>query len=216
MNPTKLATFLIALICSLFGTAANADGAARGRIVFLGDSLTAGYGVEPDQAFPALVAEKIDSAGLPFDVAPSGLSGETSAGGLRRASWVLQRPADVLVLALGANDGLRGLDLDDTRANLQGIIDLARSKYPGIRIVVAGMMMPPNLGEAYTAQFRSLYPELAEENGAAFVPFLLEGVGGRPELNLPDGIHPNPEGHRIVAENVWRALEPLLRDARAR
>lgn len=211
MNPTRLSAFLIASFL-LAGAVLSANDAAPKRILFLGDSLTAGYGIDPQQAYPALVAEKIEEAGLPYEVVPSGLSGETSAGGLRRAAWVLQKPVDVLVVALGSNDGLRGIDLADTKKNLQGIIDLAREKYPDIQIVVAGMQMPPNLGEAYTREFRGLYRDLAQANQLPLIPFLLEGVGGDASLNIADGIHPNPEGHKIVARNVWRVLEPLLEE----
>jgi len=183
---------------------------ARKRILFFGDSLTAGYGIGRSQAYPALIARRIEKAGLPYEVVPAGLSGETSAGGLRRIDWMLRRRIDVLVLALGANDGLRGIDPAETEANLQGIIDKAQAKNPGLEVVLAGMRAPPNMGEAYASKFRDIFPRLAERNDAALAPFLLEGVGGERRLNLPDGIHPNPEGHRIVAENVWEALEPLL------
>ncbi|MDQ8203146.1 arylesterase [Pelagicoccus sp. SDUM812003] len=198
------------MIASFLLSAAHSSAETSKRILFLGDSLTAGYGIEPSQAYPALIADRIESLGLDYTVTPSGLSGETSAGGLRRANWVLQKPVSILVIALGANDGLRGIDLSDTKKNLQGIIDLARKKYPGVKIVLAGMQMPPNLGPDYTAEFRKLYPDLAEENDVELIPFLLEGVAGNPNLNIADGIHPNPEGHQIVAETVWHTLEPLL------
>ncbi|MBK1878669.1 arylesterase [Pelagicoccus mobilis] len=207
MKPTHLVTLLIAAI---FATSSLVAETAAKRILFLGDSLTAGYGIDPQLAYPSLIQKKLQAGDYNFDVTPAGLSGETSAGGLRRASWVLQKPVDILVIALGANDGLRGIDLSDTKKNLQGIIDLARKKYPEIQIVIAGMQMPPNLGEAYTTQFRSMYPELAQENEATLIPFLLEDVGGQPELNIADGIHPNPAGHEIIAETVWSALKPLL------
>lgn len=184
---------------------------AEGRILFLGDSLTAGYGLDPNAAFPALIQAKLNLEGLPYRVVDGGISGDTSAGGLGRVNWMLREPVSVLVLGLGANDGLRGIELNSTRNNLQGIIDRVRGRYPEARIVVAGMMVPPNLGADYSRRFRDLFKELAEANGATLIPFLLEGVAGRPELNLPDGIHPNPEGHRIVAENVWRYLRPLLK-----
>lgn len=180
-------------------------------ILFFGDSLTAGYGLDPSQAFPALIQEKINARGWNFRAINAGLSGETTAGGLRRIDWVLQRPIDVLVLALGANDGLRGLPLAEAQRNLQAIIDRTRNKYPHVKVVLAGMRVPTNLGEAYTARFRTIFPELAAANNAVLIPFLLAGVGGMPELNLPDGIHPTPAGHKIVAENVWRVLEPVLR-----
>jgi acyl-CoA thioesterase I len=180
-------------------------------ILFFGDSLTAGYGLDPSEAFPARIGEKIASSGWNFEVINAGLSGETTAGGLRRIDWLLKRRVDVLVLALGANDGLRGVPVEVTRQNLQAIIDRAKSRYPDVKIVIAGMQIPPNLGLEYGSSFRSLFPDLARKNGASLIPFLLEGVGGRPELNLPDGIHPTPEGHKIIAENVWKILQPLLK-----
>lgn len=184
-------------------------------VLFFGDSITAGLGVAPEEAFPALVQQRIDDAGLHFEVVNGGVSGETSAGGLRRISWLLQRPVRVLVLELGGNDALRGTDLDATRANLQGIIDLARDAVPDIEIVVAGMQVPPNLGPEYTARFRTLYPSLAAANRAHLIPFLLQGVGGVPLRNQADGIHPNASGHRIVAGVVWQVLEPVLRHLEA-
>jgi len=183
-------------------------------ILCFGNSLTAGFGLEPSQAFPAVIQEKINTRGWKFRVVNAGLSGETTAGGLRRIDWVLQRPVDVLVLELGANDGLRGLPIERAKQNLQAIIDRTRSKYPDVRVVLAGMRVPSNLGREYTSRFRAIFPELAEANKAALVPFLLEGVGGVPELNLPDGIHPTSEGQKIVAENVWKVLEPVLEEMR--
>ena len=182
----------------------------RKAILFLGDSLTAGYGLDKTQAFPALIQAKIDSLGWAFDVINGGLSGETSAGGLRRVNWLLQRKIDVLVLALGGNDGLRGIPVSEMQQNLQGIIDFAKNKYPDIQIALVGIEAPPNLGEVYTTAFRAVFPVLSEKNRVLLIPFLLEGVGGIPELNLPDRIHPNAEGHRIVAETVWRVLKPVL------
>lgn len=180
-------------------------------VVFLGDSLTAGLGVQPREAFPALVAEKIRAAGLPFAVENAGLSGDTSAGGLRRIEWLLQRRIDLLVLELGANDGLRGLDLKSMKENLQAIIDKTRARNPEVKIVLAGMQVPPNLGTDYATGFERVYNELARDNKATLIPFLLEGVGGHRELNQPDLIHPSPAGHQIIAELVWRTLEPILR-----
>jgi acyl-CoA thioesterase-1 len=179
-------------------------------ILFFGDSLTAGYGLDPAQAFPALIQEKINARGWKFRAVNAGLSGETTAGGLRRIDWVLQRPIDVFVLELGANDGLRGLPVEDAQKNLQGIIERVRNKYPQVKLLLAGMRVPSNLGKDYTTRFREMFPTLAKANNAALIPFLLEGVGGVPELNLPDGIHPTPAGHRIIAENVWTVLEPVL------
>ena len=180
-------------------------------IVFFGDSLTAGYGLDPSQAFPALIQEKVNARGWKFRAVNAGLSGETTAGGLRRIDWVLQRPIDVFVLELGANDGLRGLPVENAKKNLQTIMDRVRNKYPRVKLLLAGMQVPTNLGKDYTTRFRAIFPELANANQAALIPFLLAGVGGVPELNLPDGIHPTPAGHKIVAENVWTVLEPVLR-----
>ncbi len=180
------------------------------RLLFFGNSLTAGYGVEPDQAFPALVGQKIDSLGLGYTVINAGLSGETTAGGRSRVGWVLRQPVDVFVLELGGNDGLRGLPLTDTRRNLQAIIDTVRRRSPNARIVLAGMQIPPNLGASYAADFKALYQKIAAENKLVLIPFLLQGVGGDRRLNQPDGIHPTPAGHRILARNVWTVLQPLL------
>jgi acyl-CoA thioesterase-1 len=179
-------------------------------VLFFGDSLTAGYGLDPAQAFPALIQAKITARGWDFQVINAGLSGETTAGGLRRIDWVLQRPIAVLVLALGANDGLRGLPLADAKRNLQAIIDRSRHTYPQAKIVLAGMQVPTNLGREYATGFRTMFPDLAAANATTLMPFLLEGVAGIPALNLPDGIHPNPAGHKIIAENVWQVLEPIL------
>ena len=180
------------------------------KILFFGDSITAGYGLNPDRAFPALIQQQIDSLGLNYTVVNAGLSGETSAGGLRRVDWVLQQGVDIFVLELGGNDGLRGLNLQQTKANLQGIVDKVKSKYPQSLIVLAGMEVPPNLGADYTLEFRELYVELAQENDVLFIPFILEGVGGVPELNLPDQIHPNEKGHRKVAQHVWGYLVDVM------
>lgn len=180
-------------------------------ILFLGDSLTAGYGLDEERAFPTVVQAKIDSLGMPFEVVNAGLSGETSSGGLRRVGWLLRREVDVLVLALGANDALRGVPLEVTRKSLQGIVDQTKEKYQDVKIVIAGMEAPPNLGEAYTDGFRAIFKDLAKKNDVALIPFLLAGVAGVPELNLPDRIHPTEAGHRIVAENVWQVLEPVLK-----
>jgi len=179
-------------------------------IMFFGDSLTAGHGLSPDQAFPNLIQERINRNDLNYKVINAGLSGETSAGGLARIDWVLRQPVDIFVLELGANDGLRGVPVSETKKNLQGIIDKVKSKYPEAQIVIAGMMVPPNMGESYSKQFRQMFKELASENDAMLIPFLLEGVGGNEQLNLPDGIHPNIEGHKVVAENVWQVLQPIL------
>lgn len=179
-------------------------------ILFFGDSLTAGYGLTPEEAFPALIEKKCIENGTPCKAINAGLSGETSAGGLSRIDWILRQPVDVFVLELGANDGLRGLPLEQTKKNLQAIIDKVKAKYPGVKVVIAGMMVPPNMGPDYTASFRKIFPELAKKNNATLIPFLLEDVAGLEKLNLEDGIHPNREGHRIVANNVYRVLSPLL------
>ncbi len=194
------------------GSAAEAA-TAEGTVLVLGTSLTAGLGVGLEQAYPALIQEKIDSAGLPFQVVNAGVSGETSAGARRRLEWLLRQPFDVLVLETGANDMLRGSDPDATRANLEAIVERVRDARPGTRIVLAGMRALPNLGRSYARSFESIYPELAREDSLVLVPFLLEGVAGRPSLNQGDGIHPNAAGQRRVAETVWEALEPVLRDA---
>ena len=183
-------------------------------ILFFGDSLTAGYGLDREQAFPALVQARIDSIGWNFEVFNAGLGGETSAGGLRRIDWLLRRPIDVFVLELGANDGLRGIDPKDTHANLQQIVERVKAKNPKVAIVIAGMQMPPNMGVEYTEAFAAIFPALAKENDAALIPFLLEGVADQPALNLPDGNHPNVAGHQIVAETVWTALGPVLEELR--
>jgi len=190
---------------------AAASAPAKERVlVVLGDSLSAGFGVDPNEAWPARIHEKIREAGLPWKLVNAGVSGDTSAGGLRRLDWILRRPVDALLVELGGNDGLRGLPLEATRTNLQSVIERTRAKHPEARIVLAGMRMPENFGEAYTRTFEALYRDLAEKHRVALVPFLLEGVGGRPEFNLPDQIHPNAEGHRRVATNVWNVLQPLL------
>lgn len=179
-------------------------------IIFFGDSITAGYGLSKEQAFPALVGNKLQAAKYNYKVINAGLSGETSAGGLNRIDWILKQPVDVFVLELGANDGLRGLPLDQTRKNLQGIIDKVKAKNPDAEIIIAGMMVPPNLGKAYTDEFKSIFPDLARKNKATLIPFLLEGVAGHSNLNLADGIHPNVEGHEIVAQNVYEVLTDML------
>jgi acyl-CoA thioesterase-1 len=184
----------------------------RHAILFVGTSLTAGYGLGAQFAYPAVIQAKIDSAGLPYRVINAGISGETSAGGLRRIDWALQQPVSVLVLELGANDGLRGLDTDSLEHNLDQIIKRTRAKYPDAEIVIAGMQAPPNLGADYTHEFRSVYGRLADRHDAVFIPFLLEGVAGIASLNQSDSMHPTAEGQRIMAQTVWRYLRPLLKD----
>ena len=180
-------------------------------IVFFGNSLAAGYGLDNTaDAFPNRIGARIDSLGLPYRVVNAGLSGETTAGGRSRVGWILRQPADIFVLELGGNDGLRGIDLNSSRENLQAIIDTVRLKNPATQIVIAGMQIPPNLGRAYTTEFREMFRELATKNKAVLIPFLLENVGGIPNLNQPDGIHPNVKGHRIVTENVWKIIGPMV------
>jgi len=183
-------------------------------ILVLGDSLAAGYGLDLSESFPALLQKKITEAGLNFEVVNAGLSGDTSAGGLRRIGWQLRRKVDVLLLELGGNDGLRGLSAGQTQTNLQGIINQVKLKNPEAVVVIAGMQMPGNMGKEYTDSFRNIFPDLARKNQAHLVPFLLEGVAAKPELNLPDMIHPTAEGHRIVTENVWKVLKPVLTNPR--
>ena len=204
--------FMSSLLPTNFARAADAPVSDSGRqtIVILGDSLAAGYGLDLSEAFPALLQKKIDAAGLKFSVVNAGVSGDTSAGGLRRIDWLLKRPVDVLVLELGGNDGLRGIPVAVTKSNLQAIIERTKQKYPQAQVVIAGMQMPPNMGADYNAAFEKIFPDLAKANNAALVPFLLEGVGGKPELNLPDLIHPTAEGHKIVAGSVWKVLRPVL------
>jgi acyl-CoA thioesterase-1 len=204
-----LRIILVSVVALALAAVGRAD--ERRTILFYGDSLTAGYGLDdPTQtAYPARIQEKIDEAGLPYRVVNAGLSGETSAGGVRRIEWVLRQPVDVCVLELGANDGLRGLPLDVLQENLQQILDRVKARNPATRLIIAGMRMPVSMGE-YAARFDALYAPLAAANEATLVPFLLRDVGAVPELNLPDGMHPNPAGHAIVARNVWEVLEPLL------
>jgi len=183
---------------------------AHKTILCFGNSITAGYGLDPDLAYPNVLEQILNEDGYDYKVMNAGLSGETSAGGLTRIDWVLQNKIDVFILELGANDGLRGLPLIQTKSNLQSIIQKVKKKYPEAQIVIAGMMVPPNMGKDYATEFSYVFNELATENDAILIPFLLDGVGGKPELNLPDGIHPNIEGHKIVAQNVYNALKEML------
>ena len=200
--------FLLGLLAltALIGAAPQAK-----TILFLGDSITAGYGLEQSQAYPALIHAKIDAKRWNFKTVNAGQSGDTSAGGLNRLNWLLKIRVDVLVLELGGNDGLRGLPAETTKKNLQAIIDGTKAKYPEVKIVLAGMKVPPNMGPDYGKQFAAIYPDLAKKNNAQLIPFILEGVGGVRELNLPDGVHPTAKGQEIVAINVWKVLEPVLR-----
>jgi len=173
-------------------------------MIFFGDSLTAGYGLdEPSLAFPGLLQAKLDSANLGYQVVNAGVSGETSSGGVERIDWILTKPVDVFILELGANDGLRGIPIESTTKNLQTIIDKVKSKNAEAKIILAGMQVPPNMGQRYSSGFKSMFAELATKNNIELIPFLLEGVGGETKLNQADGIHPTVEGHKIVAENVW-------------
>lgn len=195
--------------------AAPRDLAKTQTVLVLGDSLSDGFGLSRAQAYPALLAKKARTAGIRVEITNASVSGGTTAGGLQRLANYLTRSTDVLIVQLGINDAFRGVSLAETRANLQAIIDQARKRNPKMRILIAGMQLPLNLGAGYLQEFGVMYGELAKKNNAAFVPYLLEGVGGDPTLNLPDHIHPNATGQRILAENVWRALEPLLRGANA-
>jgi len=197
---------IIVIVCLLFVQATQTPK----TILFYGDSLTAGYGLSPEEAFPALVGKKLNANGKNCKIINAGLSGETSAGGLSRLDWVLRQPVDIFVLELGPNDGLRGLPLDQTEKNLQAIIDKVKTKNPKVRIVIAGMMVPPNMGPDYTTKFKNIFPALATKNKAALIPFLLDGVGGDAKLNQADGIHPNAQGHKIVSENVYKVVAPLI------
>jgi acyl-CoA thioesterase-1 len=181
------------------------------NILFLGDSITAGYGLESTQAYPALIQAKIDAKGWNFKAINAGQSGDTTAGGLNRLNWLLKSRVDVLLLELGGNDGLRGLPAETSRKNLQAIVDSTKKKYPEAKIILAGMKVPPNMGADYAKQFNAIFPELANKNQAALIPFILEGVGGVRELNLADGIHPTAKGHERVAANVWKVMEPVLK-----
>jgi acyl-CoA thioesterase I len=202
---------LVFAVALLISASASSLAAEAKRIVVLGDSIAAGFGVDPDEAYPALLQQKIDEAKLPYTIINAGVSGDTTAGGLRRVNWVLRQPVDILILELGGNDGLRGLAVSDTRANLQAIIDRARQKHPKIKILLAGMKMPANMGAEYTADFEKIFPEIAQKNKTALIPFLLENVGGKADLNLPDRIHPTPAGHQLVTQNIWPHLKPLLK-----
>ena len=205
---------LSTILCSgLFESAPKTDAPASKElrvVVCLGDSLTAGYGLDQAQAYPALLQKRIDDLGWKFKVVNAGVSGETTAGGLRRLDWVLKRRVDVLILALGGNDALRGIPLETTRQNLDQILTRTRAKNPDVQLIVAGMLIPPNWGREYFNGFRAIFPQLAKKHHAGLIPFLLAGVGGKPELNFPDGIHPTADGHRVVAANVWKVLEPAL------
>ncbi|TVR15393.1 MAG: arylesterase [Balneolaceae bacterium] len=205
MNILKVTTFLLTLFFAASAAAQDAK-----TILFFGDSITAGYGIDEEDAFPAQIQRKIDEKGLSYRVVNAGLSGETSAGGLRRVDWILQQHIDLFVLGLGGNDGLRGINPESTKENLAGIMDKVAEKYPDAIIILTGMEAPPNMGSDYTERFRQIYTELYEKYEVVFMPFILEGVAGDPDLNLADGIHPTEEGHEILAENLWNYLLPVL------
>ncbi|MCF1751278.1 arylesterase [Mariniradius sediminis] len=211
-----LATFLILLSCTSSKKEENKSEVTeessqtlkpKKLILFFGNSLTAGYGIELEEAFPGLTAQRIDSLGLEYRVINAGLSGETTASGLSRLEWFLEEEPAIFVLELGANDGLRGITPDETKKNLKGIVQLVKSKYPSTRILLAGMQIPPNMGQEFAGAFRAVFPEVAQEENVTLIPFLLEGVAGDPDLNLPDGIHPTEAGHKIVFETIWPYLE---------
>lgn len=180
------------------------------NILFYGNSLTAGYGLDEDESFPSLIQNKIDSLNLNYRVINGGLSGETTASGLSRLDWFLEDRPEVFILELGGNDGLRGIPLTETRKNLNAIISSVSSRFPDTKILLAGMQIPPNMGQEYAEEFREMYAEVATKQEVEMIPFLLEGVAGNPDLNLPDGIHPTSEGQKIVAQTVWKHLRPLL------
>lgn len=211
-----LATFLILLSCTSSKKEENKSEVTeessqtskpKKLILFFGNSLTAGYGIELEEAFPGLTAQRIDSLGLDYRVINAGLSGETTASGLSRLEWFLEEEPAIFVLELGANDGLRGITPDETKKNLKGIVQLVKSKYPSTRILLAGMQIPPNMGQEFAGAFLAVFPEVAQEENVTLIPFLLEGVAGDPDLNLPDGIHPTEAGHKIVFETIWPYLE---------
>ena len=192
-------------------TEAIAKPAAKKTILFFGNSLTAGYGLDAAESFPSLIQAKIDSAGYNYQVVNAGVSGETTAMGRNRVGWVLRRqPVDIFVLELGANDGLRGLSVKETKKNLLAIIDSVRAQQPQAQIMLAGMMIPPNMGPAYTREFQQVFPAIAKEKNTDLIPFLLQDVAGVDSLNLPDGVHPNATGEKLVARNVWAVLEQKL------
>lgn len=199
--------FIIIAICLGVFSSAQADSL---RIVFLGDSLTAGYGLDESEAYPALVGERLKAAGITAEIVNAGISGDTSAGGARRIAWLSHQKMDILVLALGANDALRGLETSGTQNNLDRIIETVREAHPDVRILLAGMLAPPNMGSDFRQSFDAIYPELADRHDLVLLPFLLEGVAGNSDLNLPDGIHPNKDGQRKVAELVYQKLRDMI------
>ncbi|MEO0794344.1 MAG: arylesterase [Verrucomicrobiota bacterium] len=217
-----VASFVAVALGLAIAMATSRTEANTQAVVFYGDSLTAAFGIDPSLGYPALLQEKIEDAGLAneFTVVSSAVSGETSKGGLKRLNWALKgvsrshEDLGLFMLALGANDGLRGHSVDAMTSNLNAILKQVRNQFPGARLVVAGMLMPPNLGEDYRTRFRDAFIEVAEANNATLIPFLLEGVAGRPELNLPDQMHPNEKGQKVMADNLWPVIEPLLVEKR--
>lgn len=229
MKITNLSTLILAIFCLVFlnsckneekqSVSASEENTEQEQVsaentteevpvvLFFGTSLTAGLGLDTAEAYPALIQKKMDSLGMDYSVVNAGLSGETTASGLNRLDWVFKQNVDILVIELGANDGLRGVSLEETRSNLEEIIKIAREKNPEVKIILAGMQIPPNMGEEYTSEFRSLFPELSKEYDLELIPFLLEGVAGDPKLNQQDGIHPTAEGQQILANNVWEVLK---------
>jgi acyl-CoA thioesterase-1 len=191
---------------------AKTDSASKKIVLFFGDSLTAGYGLDdPADAFPGVISRRVDSLKLPYKVINAGLSGETTAGGNGRINWLLKQKIDIFVLELGANDGLRGIPVNETAKNLQSIVDKVKAKYPDAKLVLLGMQVPPNMGADYTGKFKNVFPALAAKNKMELVPFLLQGVAGIPSLNQGDGIHPTVQGAKIVANNVWDVLKDDLK-----
>ncbi|AFL82140.1 lysophospholipase L1-like esterase [Aequorivita sublithincola DSM 14238] len=191
----------------------SSEKASSKTILFFGDSITAGYGLDDtNDAFPGIIQTKIDSLGLNYQVVNSGVSGETSAGGKSRIDWILNQDIDIFILELGANDGLRGVAITETKANLQAIIDAVKAKSPNTKIVLAGMQLPPNMGADYTTQFKEVFSDLASKNDLAFIPFILKDVGGVKKLNQNDGIHPTAEGHKILAKTVWEVLSGVIKE----
>jgi acyl-CoA thioesterase-1 len=218
---SKVVGSLAVLGLTLSGAGGAVSGQAAGTnelpaILCVGTSLTAGFGVDPADAWPALLQKRVDADGLRYRVVNAGVSGETSAGALPRIDWVLRQPVGVLVLETGANDGLRGQEPESTRANIRGILEKTRERTPPPKLLLLGMRALPNYGADYGRRFEAIYPELAREAGAGLVPFVLAGVAGVPRLNQADGIHPTAAGHEVVAETVWRALRPLLGGSKAR
>ena len=210
MNFIKRLTVLKVAFVFIYLLSYTSAEAQQQTILFFGDSITAGYGLDEEQAFPALIQQKIDSLGAEHKVVNAGLSGETTAGGARRVDWILRQEIDIFVLGLGGNDGLRGIDPANTKENIETIITKVKAKNSEIEIVLAGMEAPPNLGDRYTERFRQLFSDVAEQHELTFIPFLLEDVAGIRELNQPDGIHPTAEGQQIIADNIWEYLKPML------